>query len=119
MKKNEKKLQAEFKVYENTWSKQRAKRRRKQINLKIDIKQLDDSTENSNDSVCSKKSIDSKSDINQGLEVLLNFEVQIKFKANSNNEIIILELNSNEMVSSHVREYSNQILQFVKNNLFK
>ena len=124
MKKDEKNFQAEWKVYENTWSKQRAKRR-KQIHLKIDLTSLDESNDESNETCTSnlestsiERAVPSETATFKS-ELLFEFEFRIKFKPNITEQIIMLEMKSVDMVMSHTREYLNQILQFVKNSIFK
>ena len=113
-----------FNVFQNTWSKQRIKRR-KEINLKIDLKESDESGSESNDgtSVCQVKSAEietnEKSEVNFSSSPILKFEFRIKFKPNSNNQIVMIEINSEDIFLSHVRENLNQILQYLKNNIYK
>lgn len=60
-----------------------------------------------------------KSEANDNSKPMLNFEFRLKFKPNLNNQIMMLEMNSEDILMSHVREYLNQILQYLKNNIYK
>ena len=123
MKKDEKSFQAQFDVYQNTWSKQRAKRR-KEISLKIELNSNESDSE-SNDVSCKR---DVQEDTSSKLESpkendnskpILQLEFRLKFKPNTNDQIIMLEMHSENISLSHVREYLNQILQYIKNNIYK
>ena len=120
--KDEKSFQAKFKVFENTWSKQRRKRRKK-LNLKINMTSLEESNDDSNESTCSKKIADDNDNDNDDkkdvLVALLTFEIGVKFKSCSKDQIIMLEMNSDDIFLSNVRENLNQILQFIKNKICK
>jgi hypothetical protein len=56
---------------------------------------------------------------NDNSKPILQLEIRLKFRPNTNNQIIMLEMNSEDISLSHIREYLNQILQYIKNNIFK
>jgi len=78
-------------AYKNTWSNQRRKKRRKQFENE------DDQTNNL---------------VNE--EKIIEFSFQVK-KLNEN---YLVEFNSNEISLSKVRESINQIIQYIKNQVY-